>query len=210
MPIYIDFISVFAVRFGQQVEAVELRFTGFRTKVLLSRPSRGLSLPQYAISGRNYQLCYNLKCVALKYRRAKREEWLWSPRQGSFYHQFDVGAGTAVWIITSARDELEKRVKSLTGSEGDVEDRSFSSPSKSFISSLAVHLMLAQWATEDWRGYIRWLEQVLEENVSNHPKGKRIQANNRRRGTHYGLVMMFPPLRPYPLCRVRKMRQTRQ
>jgi hypothetical protein len=25
--------------------------------------------------------------------------------------------------------------------------------------------MLAQWATEDWRGYIRWLEQVLEEKV---------------------------------------------
>ncbi|KAH7419606.1 hypothetical protein BKA64DRAFT_651264 [Cadophora sp. MPI-SDFR-AT-0126] len=163
MPSYIDFLSVFAVHFGQQVEAVELRFSGFRERVLLSTEARGLQLPSAALTGQNFQLCYNLKCVALKYGTGKREDWLWSPRQAAFHHQFDAGEGTTLWIIASARDELQNRVADLTGSEGRAEDRAFRTPAESFISSLSVHLMLAQWATEDWRGYIRWLEQVLEE-----------------------------------------------
>jgi hypothetical protein len=71
--------------------------------------------------------------------------------------------GTTLWIIASAREELEERVKGLTGADGGkdsrAEDSCFKSAADSFISSLAVHLLLAQWAT-DWRGYIRWLEQV--------------------------------------------------
>lgn len=166
IPSYIDFLSVFTVIFGQQVEAVELRFSGFRERVLLSaNPARGMQLPDVALSGRNYQLCYNLKCVALKNGRGDRENWQWSPRQGSFHHQFDVAEGTTLWIMTSAREELRNRVNQLTGDEGRTEDRSYKSPADSFISSFAVHLLLAQWATEDWRGYIRWLEQVLEEKV---------------------------------------------
>jgi hypothetical protein len=165
MPIYIDFISVFAVEFGKQVEAVELRFAGFRARSLLSNPARGLHLSNRALCGRNYQLCYNLKCVARKYGGMKREDWNWSPRQASINHQFDVGEGNSVWIVAAARDHLQKRVQELTGANGMVEDRSFNSSVDSFISSFAVHLLLAQWATEDWRGYIRWLEQVLEEKV---------------------------------------------
>ncbi|KAL2075032.1 hypothetical protein VTL71DRAFT_8812 [Oculimacula yallundae] len=163
MPNYIDFLSVFAVDFGEQVEAVELRFSGFRERVLLSTEARGVQLPCAGLTGQNFQLCYNLKCVALKYGSGKREDWLWSPRQAVFHHQFDVGEGTTLWIIASARDELQYRFSDLTGSEGRSEDRAFKTPAESFISSLSVHLLLAQWATEDWRGYIRWLEQVLEE-----------------------------------------------
>ncbi|CZT53096.1 uncharacterized protein RSE6_14535 [Rhynchosporium secalis] len=163
MPSYIDFISVFAVHPGQKIEAVELRFSGFRERVLLSKVARGLQLPSAALTGQNFQLCYNLKCVALKYGSGRREDWLWSPRQAAVHHQFDVGEGTALWIIASARDELQERVSELTGSEGRLDDRTFDSPAESFISGLTVHLMLAQWATEDWRGYIRWLEQVLEK-----------------------------------------------
>jgi hypothetical protein len=67
--------------------------------------------------------------------------------------------------MTSARDDIQKRIQELTGENGDEEDRSFETRARSFISSLAVHSVLAQWASEDWRGYIRWLEQVLEEKV---------------------------------------------
>lgn len=159
-------MSVFTVVFRDQVEAVELRFSGFRERVLLSRPTRGLQLGELALSGRNYQLCYNIKCVARKHPHPKKENWLWSARQASIHHQFDVTEGTSLWIMTAARSELQKRVDNLTGAEGRAEDKCFSTPAKSFIASLSVHLLLAQWGTEDWRGYIRWLEQVLEEKVS--------------------------------------------
>ncbi|KAH6661992.1 hypothetical protein B0J14DRAFT_611404 [Halenospora varia] len=163
MPSYIEFMSVFTVVFGHQVEAVELRFSGFRERVLLSHSARGLNLEELALSGRNYQLCYNIKCVARKYPHSKKENWLWSARQASIHHQFDMAEGTSLWIMTAARSELQKRVNTLTGAEGRPEDKCFSTPAKSFIASLSVHLLLAQWGTEDWRGYIRWLEQVLEE-----------------------------------------------
>src|SRR5689334_11632752 len=90
MPSYIEFMSVFTVVFGHQVEAVELRFSGFRERVLLSHSARGLNLEELALSGRNYQLCYNIKCVARKYPHSKKENWLWSARQASIHHQFDM------------------------------------------------------------------------------------------------------------------------
>jgi hypothetical protein len=171
MPNYIDFLSVFTVKFGEQVESVELRYSGLRERILLSGPGRGLQLPYIALGGRNYQLCYNLKCVALKERKRRKEDWLWSPRQGAFHHQFDTHQGASLWIITSARNTLQKRVQELTGADGMLEDKNFNTAADSFISSLPVHLLLAQWATEDWRGYIRWLEQVLEDKVSSLPSG---------------------------------------
>lgn len=168
MPIYIDYMTVFAIKIGEQVDASDLRFSGFKERLLLSpvaTGSRGLILPQLGLSGRSFQICFNLKSVSLKKAVGVRERWQWSPRQAVFHHQFDAGHGTSLWIMTSARDEIQKRIGELIGGNGDEQDRSFDTPARSFVSSLAVYSVLAQWASEDWRGYIRWLEQVLEEKV---------------------------------------------
>jgi hypothetical protein len=168
MPSYIDFLSVFAIRFGEQVDVSDLRFSGFKQRLLLSpmpTSPRSLNLPKLGLSGRSFQLCFNLKSVFLKEATGLRERWMWSPRQAVFHHQFDIGHGTSLWIMASARDDIQKRVQELVGENSDDRDRSFNSPICSFVSSLAVHTMLAQWASEDWRGYIRWLEKVLEEKV---------------------------------------------
>jgi len=171
MASFVDFITMFAVKgsSGRQVEPVELRFSGFRERILLARPARALALPSLGLGGRNYQLCYSLKRMNLRRQAAKQEDFLWSARHSAVHHQFDIEKGVTVWVVASARDELRGRIKQLTGANGNAdfrqEDRCFASAEESFISSLAVHLVLAQWATEDWRGYIRWLEQVLEEKV---------------------------------------------
>jgi hypothetical protein len=168
MPSYVDFMSVFTTKVGEQIEPSDLRFSGFKRRVMvnpLPPAPQGLCLPQLGRSGRGFQICYNLKCVFLKKSSGPRTRWQWSPRQAAFHHQFDVDPGTTLWIMTAARDELQQRVEELIGESGEKSDRSFNSAEKSFISSLAVHAMLAQWASEDWRGYIRWLEQVLEEKV---------------------------------------------
>lgn len=175
MPSYIDFMSVFTVRIDDRAEISDLRFSSFRDSVRLSPNAPGLNLPHLALTGRGYQLCYTLKSVAnktqekhpTKWQAIPKENWTWSIRQGAFHHQFDVGHGTSLWILTSAYDKLQKRVEGLTGQKGRCQDRTFNSPADGFVSSLAVHLLLAQWASEDWRGYLRCLEQVLEEKVSN-------------------------------------------
>ncbi|KAK3325923.1 hypothetical protein B0H66DRAFT_600057 [Apodospora peruviana] len=44
-----------------------------------------------------------------------RESWRWSIRQAVFHHQFDVEQGTTLWILTSARNVLQRRIEQLTG-----------------------------------------------------------------------------------------------
>ncbi|KAJ0107648.1 hypothetical protein J7T55_010253 [Diaporthe amygdali] len=191
MPSYIDFVSAFCKKRQDDEDVSDLRFSSFRETIRLSTTSCGLSLPHLALSGRGFQLNYNLKSVTNKSKEKpswsavinKKEKWDWSVRQAVFHHQFDMKQGTSLWIITSARDYLQKRVQKLTGqtekkppatgqangSEDEVElqsrpaDRKYTTAEDSFIASLSIHLMLAQYASEDWRGYVRWLEQMLEK-----------------------------------------------
>src|ERR1700722_813047 len=62
MPAYLDFISVF----GSQDDPKDLRFSGFREQTLISKGDkiRGPEVTSLGRSGRQIQLCYNLKAVA--------------------------------------------------------------------------------------------------------------------------------------------------
>ena len=162
MPGYLDFISVF----GSQTEPRDLRFSGFREQTLLIGPSGGPAVHDLGRSGRYFQLCYNLKCVACisdKYTAKRKKEW--SIRQAAFHHQFDVEEGTTLWMITKGDLDLKSRVQDMTGKDGRPEDRAFGTPEECFKSSLAVHLLYSHWSTEDWRWYIQWLEDVVDEQV---------------------------------------------
>ncbi|KAK3365513.1 hypothetical protein B0T24DRAFT_636007 [Lasiosphaeria ovina] len=187
MPAYIDFVSVFAVKRADEEDISDIRFSSFREHVSLSDEMRGLNLPQLGLSGRGYQLSYNLKSVANTAKeyparwtvvRNNREQWSWSIRQAVFHHQFDIEHGTTLWILTTARNYIQTRVEQLTGQthnhaksiddetdflEPRPQDRDFSTTEASFRASLAVHLVLAQYASEDWRGYLRWLEVMIEK-----------------------------------------------
>jgi hypothetical protein len=162
MPVYLDFMSVF----GAQSEPRDLRFGGFRKQTTLADPPRGPAVPKLGRSGRQYQLCYNLKSVALKSKdktNIKFNEW--SIRQAAIHHQFDIVEGTTLWIVTKGNLDLQERFKELTGKGGRPEDKSFGTLEQCFRSSLAAHLLYCHWSTEDWRGYILWLENVIEEEV---------------------------------------------
>lgn len=163
MPIYLDFISVF----GAQSEPRDRRFSGFREQSSLSDPPRGLAVPSLGRSGRQYQLCYNFKSVALVSKDSTKLKFNeWSIRPAVIHHQFDIENGTSLWIVTKGNHDLQERYKELTGKDGRPEDKSFATVQQCFRSSLAVHLMFCHWATEEWRWYILWLETVIEEEVS--------------------------------------------
>lgn len=163
MPVYLDFMLVF----GAQSDPKDLRFSGFREQTLMRDPPRGPSIPDLGRSGRHFQLCYNLKGVTFKKKNdenTKLDEW--SIRQAAIYHQFDIVFGTTVWIVTKGRTDIQQRYKELTSSEGREEDRTFNTLESCFRSSLAAHLLYSHWSTEDWRWYIRWLENVIDAEVS--------------------------------------------
>ncbi|PGH18772.1 hypothetical protein AJ79_00185 [Helicocarpus griseus UAMH5409] len=139
MPAYLDFIFVF----GAQSDATDLRFTAFRHNIMMRDPPRMTPIPQLGRSGRCFQLCYNLKGAAI-------------------YHQFDVVYGTTLWIVTKGRLDLQQRFKELTGKDGRPEDKSFDTASQCLRSSLAAHLLYCYWSTESWRWYVRWMEEIIE------------------------------------------------
>ncbi|KAF2265369.1 hypothetical protein CC78DRAFT_599817 [Lojkania enalia] len=158
MPTYLDFIFVF----GRQVDAKDPKFGGFRELKLMKDPPRGFNIPNMGRSGRQFQLCYNLKGVVMKNDEAedvKMHEW--SIRQAAIHHQFDIVYGTTLWIVTKGRRDLYDRIKDMTSQKGREEDRSFATVEECFRSSLGAHLLYCQWAIEGWRWYVRWLENSL-------------------------------------------------
>lgn len=162
MPAYLDFISVF----GEQFEQPDLRFSGFREQTHFSRSFQRLAIPSLGRSGRQFQICYNLKNVELKKRdpdNFMHDEW--SVRQAAIHHQFDIVEGTTLWIITKGSLDLQQRFKELTGKEARPEDKNFSTAEESFRASLSAHLLWCYWSTDDWRSYLRWLERAVQEEV---------------------------------------------
>lgn len=167
-PVYSDFILLF----GAQSDPRDLRFSSFRQSTMVQIPPRGPSIDQLGRSGRHFQLCYNLKGVTMKQKDKKNPRFdEWSLRQAAIYHSFDVVFGTTLWIVTKGRLDIQQRFKELTGPNGRKEDKSFDTTEGCFRSSLSAHLLYCQWSTEDWRWYIRWMEQAVESQVysSLHP-----------------------------------------
>jgi hypothetical protein len=128
-------------------------------------------VPALGRSGRGYQLCYNLKTAVNKSELSMEKPDLkdedWSIRQAAFHHQFDVVTGTTLWITASGHEDVQNRVQELTSSvKGRVDAKAFKTQEECFKSSLAVHLLFCHWSTQGWREYLRWLEDVVEEEVS--------------------------------------------
>ncbi|KAK0113403.1 hypothetical protein ONS96_014269 [Cadophora gregata f. sp. sojae] len=156
---YLDFISVF----GSQSEQRDLRFSGFKETSFLSSHHGGQEITSLGRSGRQYQLCFNLKgvsCLTPKEKVVKNK--LWSIRQAALHHQFDVQTGNTLWMIAKGDLELKERIEVFTGPYGKPEDRAFGTVEECFKSSLAVHLLQCHWSTENWRWYIQCLEAVME------------------------------------------------
>src|SRR5436190_1946501 len=99
----LDFISVF----GTQSKPRDLRFSGFHEQTLLSSPPCAPATPELHRSGRHYQLCYNLKSVAVVTSEDALVKSSWSIRQAAFHHQFDVAEGNALWIVAKGDKELK-------------------------------------------------------------------------------------------------------
>ena len=175
MPSYLELLMLF----GVHKHTREKRFSSFRGHLQLAGRN---SLPIDCLrrSGRQYQICYNLKAVG---KWAEPNTLIpnnknWSVRQGAFHHQFDVEKGTTLWIVTRAGQELKERIQDMTGSNGRSEDRQFQSPEECFESSLAVHLLLCHWSCENWRTYVQWLEDTIETEVSSLALMRQSQADS--------------------------------
>lgn len=155
MVSFLDFIFPF----GMQEYLEDFYFNGFREETRLSSPTSGLVIPRLGRSGRDIRLCYNLKSV----ERSSDQHWPWSIRQTAVYHSFDAEYGKALWIMVKGNELMKNRIQDSTAKDavGSTDIKNFGSTSAAFASSLATHLMIAEWCDEDWRWYLNYLEGRL-------------------------------------------------
>ncbi|KAJ4419039.1 hypothetical protein N0V82_005162 [Gnomoniopsis sp. IMI 355080] len=160
MPAYIDFLLVY----GTRDEDRELRFTGFRTRTTLQNPTPGHVVADLHRSGRQHEVCYNLKAVAPKQPGASQHSRRrWKIRQAAVYHRFDVGTGTALWIVGDPRETVKNNVKDVLP-EGPVPGGfNFETVPGAFSASLDTHLILVTWASASWRWHIQDLEEAIDD-----------------------------------------------
>jgi Mg2+ and Co2+ transporter CorA len=159
MPTYIDLLLVY----GGQEEDRELRYNAFRTRTTFINPEPGHIIPDLNRSGRQHEICYNIKAVSPKDPvKSQYVKNRWKIRQSAVYHRIDLGTGSALWIIADPREAV-KRVISEILPEGPVpRGFQFDTFAESFSSSLDTHLALAQWASDEWRWHLQSLEETID------------------------------------------------
>ncbi|KAH0539072.1 hypothetical protein FGG08_004370 [Glutinoglossum americanum] len=156
IPAYLDFLFPF----GRQVYQRDFHFSGFRHEKRLTDSEGGLRIPELGRSGRDLRLCYSLKSVEPSGGNPDRP---WSIRQTAIYHSFDMETGVATWILTKGNELMRDRVQSATGRRGPSELTSFGTVDGAVLATLATHLIFCNWSGENWRWYINFLEEALQD-----------------------------------------------
>lgn len=153
---FLDFIFTY----GRRENAQESHFGGFRQDCRLEDHLKGPQIRHLSRSGRDIRHCYNLMSVEPS---DGQRDWPWSVRQTAIYHSFDVIAGRASWIIVKANQEIQRRVEKASEDFGESEITRFQKNSRAFASSLYTHLIYINWAGEEWRWYIDFLEDETQK-----------------------------------------------
>lgn len=166
MPEILDFVHLF----GPSEIPKDLAFSSFQHHTRFDLTPSGQTAPQasstlFDRTGKCFEICYNLKVLGRK--REGSGDYSWATRQMAIYHKFNVSQRKATWLLIkgdpSNAFELDERIKEVIDNEAPAENRTFSTLSTSFRSSLAIHKKFARWATEFWRWILRDLDTEVAE-----------------------------------------------
>ncbi|OCK86349.1 hypothetical protein K432DRAFT_341488 [Lepidopterella palustris CBS 459.81] len=202
MPAFLDFIFPF----GRQQYPQDFHFGAFNHEECITEHDRGPQIPELKRSGYGFQMCYNLRSVEPS---KNHEEWPWSIRQTAIYHSFDLDTLRATWIIIKGNQLMKKRITATTG----VDDPSTLAtldtvgPVAALERTLATQLILCDWSGENWRWFINFLEEALQ-NATRHTlsvtvdkppkkspnaiKEKKALRTTRRTFSHFNRIFSSP------------------
>ena len=155
IPDFLDFLFLF----GRQEQAVDLYFSAFRHNSRLRAQEQSLKVPEWSWSGFELQMCYGLKSVE---RSPRQTASPWSIRHCAIHHTFDMAYVRTNWIFIKGNKNLESRIRPAIDNYGPEVLSSFNKMEKAFAAALGVHLLLCDWSAENWRWYIKFLEQELD------------------------------------------------
>jgi hypothetical protein len=166
MPEFLDFIFPF----GWQEYQEDFYFSGFRGEVRLLGTERGLDISALERSGQDFRLCYALQSV----EKSSQEGWPWSIRQTATYHSFEVDTGKMFWILVKGNELMKDRIQGAM-EHTELKKDQIESTGRAFAVALETHLIICDWAGENWRWYINYLEKRLED-LTRHSLAIRITS----------------------------------
>lgn len=155
-PDFLDFLYPF----GDQQYQQDSCFNDFRPSTRLAQEDRGLQINELGRSGLDLRLCYSLKGVEAPNRETQSD---WSIRQASIYHSFDIEIGTTNWIMIKGDDLLQERIAKLTTSRTFKKLEAACTRDRLFAASFLVHLLICDWAAEQWRWYLNYIEEEAQQ-----------------------------------------------
>jgi hypothetical protein len=97
--------------------------------------------------------------------RAEHGKETWSIRQVAAYHSFDVENGRSVWITIKGNDLLQKRIMEDSIDLPFHQGAMGPDVGASFEASLATHLIFFRWCEQNWRWYIRDMEDRIRHSL---------------------------------------------
>ena len=157
MPEFLDFLLLF----GKQEHAKDLYCSGFYQNTRLAGVGFGPKANTRNWSGRDMQLCYSLKSVEPS---PSQEHWPWSIRHCAVHHSFDAENIRSTWLIIKGDNLIEERIKLATSeNEAPMGKSGFETIEQAFGAALTTHLILCDWSAENWRWYIKFLEEKFEK-----------------------------------------------
>lgn len=157
IPEFLDFLLLF----GEQEHAQDLYCSGFYQRTRLQGAELGTKADTRNWSGRDMQVCYSLKSVEPSPSQA---HWPWSIRHCAVHHSFDAINIRSTWLIIKGDNLLEERVKLATSEkEAPMGKPAFETIEKAYGAALTTHLILCDWSAENWRWYIKFLEERFEK-----------------------------------------------
>jgi hypothetical protein len=157
MSSFLDFLFPFGSHEGPR----DLNFSGFQQESRLEPFYSRLELSELGRSGRELRICYNLKSVEPS---EYQPDMPWSIRQTAVYHSLDVVTGNSFWIIVKGDELVRDRIEAALLPSGiltQLDDLEIQITP--FATSLATHMVIFDWCSENWRWYISFLEEVLSE-----------------------------------------------
>ncbi|KAL9066100.1 MAG: hypothetical protein Q9157_007250 [Trypethelium eluteriae] len=148
----------FIFSFGQQRYRQDFLYSGFRRQIDLSESDCHSQWSTHNF-GRKFQSCYSLQSVELTSDALVP----WSIRRAAVSNIFDIETGKTTWTIVKAGPLMKNRISKALSAKKTPPLEAFDSVPGALAASLEIHLLLCQWAGENWREYINYLEDELQK-----------------------------------------------
>ncbi len=181
MPSFLDFVFSFKGRERPLAQAF------FRHENYLEEDDPVFSLPSFGRSSLVLQHAFNILSVEPPREQGKP----WPLRQTVLYHSFDAQYGRSFWMVLKGDDSMRKRIPKAVNEQADMKPAAMTSPARSFVASLHVHLVVSEWCAENWSDFIDHLDEKRNVNsidarlapVAEMTSPVQIAQNFSRRGT---------------------------